>query len=269
MSTAALTSAATGLQALSTQIDVIANNLANVNTVAFRKSRANFEDLMYQELQRPGTLNSNDTIKPFGLYVGLGVRVSNTQLSCEQGKLDASDRELDLAIDGQGFFMVQIPDSYGTTTGYTRAGNMSITPEGNLVVGNSEGFLLEPPVQIPSDATGIDIGVDGQVYVTTPTSVDPQLIGQVQLARFINCSGLKPIGSNLYVETEASGQPIVGNPTEAGLGRVLQRFLESSNVDPVRELVQLIQAQRAFELNSQTIQSADEMLQVIGNLRRF
>jgi flagellar basal-body rod protein FlgG len=269
MGVSALNTAATGLRALSTQIDVIANNLANVNTVAFKKSRANFEDLMYQELERPGTQNSADGIKPLGLYVGLGVRVSNTQLLCEQGHLDATERELDVAIDGPGYFQVQIPNMFGTDVGYTRAGNFAITPDGELVMGNSEGFKIEPPVVIPTNATAVDIGSDGQVFATTPDSVDPQLVGQIELARFINCAGLKPIGANIFIETEASGQPITGNPTEDGFGRTIQKYLESSNVDSVRELVELIKAQRAFELNSQSIQSADEMLQVIGNLRRF
>lgn len=269
MTTSALHSAATGLRALSTQIDVIANNLANVNTIAFRRSRANFEDLMYQELARPGTQNSDGGIKPNGLFVGLGVRVSNTQLLTDPGDLEATDRELDIAIDGLGFFQVSIPNNFGTELAYTRAGNMSRTPEGDLVIGNAEGFKLEPPVQIPPEAISVDIGEDGRVFATLPTSVDPVEVAQIQLVRFPNEGGLKPIGANLFIETEASGAAIIGNPKEDGFGRVLQRFLESSNVDPIRELVNLIQTQRAFELNSQSIQSADEMLQVIGNLRRF
>ncbi|MDD4889826.1 MAG: flagellar basal-body rod protein FlgG [Phycisphaerae bacterium] len=269
MATSALNAAATGLRALSSQVDVISNNLANVNTVAFRKSRMNFEDLMYQELARPGTKNADDTVKPSGLFVGLGVRVANTQLMCNQGSLDASDRELDVAIDGPGLFQVKIPPTMGRELAYTRAGNFQITSTGELVIGNAEGFRIEPPLTLPTDATAIDIGSDGKIFATVPSSVDPVEVGQLQLARFINCSGLKPIGANLYLETDASGTPIVGNPTQDGFGRVMQKFLESSNVDPVRELVDLIKTQRSFELNSQSIQSADEMMQVIGNLRRY
>ena len=269
MAISALQSAATGLKALSTQIDVIANNLANVNTSGFRRSRANFEDLMYQELANPGTRNSDDSIRPSGVFVGLGVRVSNTQLMFDQGSLDSTGRELDVAIDGQGFFQVKIPPTVGTETAYTRAGNFSLTPDGELVIGNAEGFRLQPPITIPKDAIAVDIGTDGRVFATVPSSVNPELVGQIQLARFTNPGGLRPIGSTLFIETEASGQPVVGNPTAEGFGRVLQKFSESSNVDPVRELVELIKSQRAFELNSQTIQSADEMLQVVANLKKF
>jgi len=267
MATSALISASTGLRALSTNIDVIANNLANVNTVGFRRSRANFEDLMYQEMSKPGTQNSDNTVKPSGIYIGLGVRVSNTQLMFDQGNLDSTGRELDVAIDGQGFFQVKIPNTFGTEVGYTRAGNLSMTPTGELVVGNAEGFTIQPPVTIPKEATAIDIGTDGKVFATVPSSVDPTQCGQIQVARFTNVGGLKPIGATLFIETTASGTPITGNPTEQGFGRLLQKFIESSNVDPTRELVDLITAQRAFELNSQSIQSADQMLQVIGNLR--
>jgi flagellar basal-body rod protein FlgG len=268
MAVSALESASTGLRALSTDIDVIANNLANVNTTGFRRSRVNFEDLVYQQLAQAGIKNSEDTIKPSGIYIGLGTRVSNTQTLFDAGSLDSTGGQLDLAIDGNGFFQVKIPPTYGTETAYTRAGNLSMTATGQLVSGASDGFLIQPPVTIPNNATNIDIGTDGRVFVTTPTSVSPVEVGQIQLASFINQGGLKPIGSTMFIETDASGPPTVGTPTTQGFGRVLQKFLEASNVDPVRELVNLIQAQRSFEMNSQAIQTADQMLQVIGNLKK-
>ena len=269
MATSALNAAATGLGALSTQIDVIANNLANVNTTGFRRSRVNFEDLLYQQLAAAGTKNSEGSTKPAGIFIGLGVRVSNTQTMFNQGNLDSTDRELDVAIDGDGFFQVKIPNTFGTEVGYTRAGNLGLTPDGELVLGNSDGFKLEPPISIPAEATRVDIATDGKVYVTIPSAIEPQEVGQIQLARFSNPAGLRPIAGTLFVETESSGPPTTAYPTEQGMGRLLQKFVEASNVDPVRELVELIRAQRAFELNSQSIQSADEMLQVVANLRRF
>ena len=266
MATVALQSASTGLRALSTQIDVIANNLANVNTTGFCRSRVNFEDLVYQEFAQPGIKNSADTVVPSGIFVGLGTRVSNTQTLFEAGSLDSTQNQLDVAIDGQGFFQVKIPPTYGTEIGYTRAGNLSMTADGQLASGDSEGFLLQPPITIPKDTTNIDIGTDGRVFVTSSSSVSPQQVGQIQLANFTNPGGLKPIGSTMFIETDASGSPVVGNPTTQGFGQVLQNFLEESNVDPTRELVNLIQAQRSFEMNSQVIQSADQMLQVVSNL---
>lgn len=269
MATTALHSAATGLNALSTQVDVIANNLANVNTNGFRKSRVNFEDLIYQQLGRGGQVNAQGSKTPAGVSIGLGVRVSNSQPLFTQGNLDETGRELDLAIQGGGFFQVKIFDDFGGGIGYTRAGNLFINADGQLVLGNAEGYPLEPPITIPSDYISVDVGADGQVYVTQPASVSPTNVGQIELAKFLNPAGLQQIGSTMFVETEASGSPTLDNPGQGGLGIIVQKFLESSNVDPVRELVDLIKAQRAFELNSQSIQTADEMLQVVGNLRRF
>ncbi len=269
MAVIALHSAATGLSALSTEIDVIANNLANVNTTAFKGARVNFEDLLYMELAQPGVENANGDQRPAGIQVGLGVKVSNTERDFTQGPAINTDRALDLLIDGQGFFPVDIMEEEGTGIGYTRAGNFFVNSEGELVLGNADGPRLEPPIAIPPEATDVDITSDGQVYVTIPGQVEPQNVGQIQLATFINPNGLRPLGGNIYVETEASGPPIEGNPGEAGIGTILQGFLEGSNVDPVKELVELIKAQRAFEMNSQTIQAADQALQVVSNLRRF
>lgn len=269
MAIVALHSAATGLSALSRQIDVIANNLANVNTTGFKASRANFEDLLYQQLAQPGVENANGDHRPSGLYVGLGTRIANTQFDFTQGSPMESGRDLDLMIDGQGFFQVRILQETGTGIGYTRSGNFFINRDGELVLGNSQGPRLEPPITIPADAMSIEITADGQVNVFVPNQVDPVNVGQLQLATFVNPAGLRPIGGNIFVETAASGPPIIGAPGEGNFGTILQRFLESSNVDAVRELVDLIKAQRAFEMNSQSIQAADQSLQVIANLRRF
>jgi flagellar basal-body rod protein FlgG len=269
MAVVALHTAATGLSALSQNIDIIANNLANVNTTGFKASRANFEDLLYQEKLQPGVENANGDQRPAGLEVGLGTRISNTQLDFTTGSPINTDRDLDLMVDGKGFFRVKILESQGGGIGYTRAGNFFKNSDGEIVLGNAEGPRLDPPIQIPQDATGVSVSADGTVFATIPGQPQPQQIDRLQLANFINPNGLKAIGGNLYVETAASGPPIEGAPGEGTFGQIIQGFLESSNVDPVKELVSLIKTQRAFEMNSQTIQAADETLQVIGNLRKF
>lgn len=268
MATVALHSASTGLSALSTSLDVIANNLANANTTGFKSSRVNFEDLIYQEKQQPGVENANGDQRPAGLYVGLGVKVSNTQFNFEQGPPIPTDGDLDIYIEGEGFFQVDILEEQGTGIGYTRSGNFFRNSEGNVVLGNSDGPLLQPPINIPEDATQISISSDGTVSVFLAGAPEPQEIGQIELANFVNAAGLKPLGGNIFVETAASGPPIAGTPGEGNFGTIMQGYLEGSNVDPVKELVSLIKTQRAFEMNSQTIQAADETLQVIGNLRR-
>jgi flagellar basal-body rod protein FlgG len=269
MAVLALHSAATGLNALSTEIDVVANNLANVNTVGFKGSRVNFEDLIYQHREQPGLENANGDQRPAGLQVGLGTRVSNTQLNLEQGSPNATGRELDITIEGNGFLQVDILEEQGTGIGYTRAGNLFTNGEGELVLGNSDGPRVEPGITIPPDASSVSINSSGIVSVMLPDAVDPQEVGQIELATFVNPSGLSAIGGNVYVETVASGPAITGTPGEGQFGTILQGFVESSNVDPVKELVSLIKSQRAFELNSQTIQAADQIMQVVGNLRRF
>ncbi len=269
MAITALHSAASGMKAQDTKLDVVANNLANVNTVGFKRSRVNFEDLLYQVRREPGTPNADDEPVPHGILVGLGALVSGTQLNFQQGAMDPTDRPLDIAIDGPGFFQVTTIQDGERTIAYTRAGNFTINAEGNIVLGNTEGSLMEPTVTVPDEFSSISIGRDGEVQVVQPGSSTPSTVGQIELARFINPEGLKQVGRNLYVETNASGPPITGNPQEQGLGAVQSGVLESSNVDPVRELIDLIQTQRAFELNSQAIQSADQALQVVSNLRRF
>jgi flagellar basal-body rod protein FlgG len=264
----AMNTSATGLSAMSTKLDVIANNLANVNTVGFKKSRTNFEDLFYQVRRQPGIENSLGNTTPEGIEVGTGVKVSSTQLMFEQGSIETTNNQLDMAIDGEGFFRLQIYDEMGPNgIGYTRAGNFTTNANGELVLGNTSGFKLDPPITIPEDATSITIGSDGKVAVTISGEADTQEVGQIQLTRFINPSGLLAKGQNVYVETAASGTPIDGNPTEDGLGAITQNALEMSNVEPVTELVELIQTQRSFELNSQSIQASNEMLQTISNLR--
>ena len=270
MAVVALHSAATGLSALSTEIDIIANNIANVNTTGFKGSRANFEDLLYQEKLQPGVENTQGDQRPSGLFVGLGTRISNTQLNLEQGSPVETGRPLDFMINGIGFFQVAVdPDQASNGVAFTRAGNFTTNSEGELVLGNSVGPRLQPPIQIPPDATNIEVTETGEIFVTQPGEAVPQVVGQINLATFINPAGLIPLGGNLYAESAASGPPIEGNPGEGAFGKTLAKFLESSNVDPVRELVELIKTQRAFEMNSQTIQAADEALQVISNLRRF
>ncbi|MBI1367593.1 MAG: flagellar basal-body rod protein FlgG [Planctomycetes bacterium] len=268
MAILALHSAATGLSALSTQIDVISNNLANVNTAAFKSQRVNFEDLLYQDKAQPGTENANGDKRPAGIHIGLGVRISNTDTSFEQGSAIKTGNETDLMIDGGGFFAVDILQNEGDGIGYTRAGNFFVNSDGELVLGNSDGPRIEPPVTIPVEATKVDISSDGQVFATIPGTTEPQNVGQIQLSVFINPKGLRPIGGNIYVRTDAAGASGQANPGQDGAGKVVQGFLEGSNVDPVKELVELIKSQRAFEMNSQTIQAADQALQVVSNLRR-
>ncbi|MBX3317637.1 MAG: flagellar basal-body rod protein FlgG [Phycisphaeraceae bacterium] len=267
MAILALQSASSGLSALNTQLDVIANNLANVNTVGFKSSRANFQDLIYVERMAPGVENALGDQRPTGLYVGLGVRVSGTQLNFEQGAPLTTNEKKDLMIEGIGFFQVTVEDALGGI-GYTRAGNFAINSDGELVLANDVGRRLEPSITIPEDATDIQVTNDGRVLVLQPGEVEPTEVGQIQIAAFVNPQGLKQIGENLYVQTEASGDPIVGNPGDDNLGSIRQGLLESSNVDPTRELVELIRTQRAFEMNSQSIRAADDVLQQVAQLRR-
>ena len=269
MAVVALHSAATGLSALSTEIDIIANNLANTNTVGFKGQRANFEDLLYEEKQQPGVENANGDIRPAGLYVGLGTRISNTQFDFTTGSAVNTSRDLDMMIRGPGFFKTKILEEDGGGFGYTRAGNFFSNRDGDLVLGNSDGPRLEPPINLPPDTVRVQISVDGTVNVFLPGATDPTNVGQIELSSFVNPGGLKAFGKNLFLETAASGPAIEGTPGEGTLGTISGGQLESSNVDPVTELVKLIKTQRAFEMNSQTIQAADEALQVISNLRRF
>jgi len=269
MAITALHAAATGMKAQDTKLDVLANNLANVNTVGFKRSRVNFEDLLYQIKREPGIHNAQDEPIPHGIQVGVGVGVSGTQLNFTPGSVDRTEQPLDLLIDGEGFFQVRTIHDGGEITAYTRNGNFTRNSVGNVVLANSEGAVLEPPITVPEDTIRISIAANGEVSVLQQGSENLTVVGQVQLGRFVNPEGLKQIGQNLFQETDASGAPVQGNPQQDGLGSIQQGSLEMSNVDPVRELIQLILTQRAFELNSQSIQAADQSLQVVANLRRF
>jgi len=269
MAITALYASATGMRALDTKLNVLANNLANINTVGFKRSRTNFEDLFYQTLVEPGTQNATGQEPiPTGLQVGLGATVSGTQLNFTQGSVDVTNMDYDLAIQGDGFFQVKTWEGGEEVTAYTRAGNFTINANGNLVLANSEGSVLEPAITIGQDVQDVEINSAGQIMIRQQGQTNFTQAGQIQLARFINPAGLKTIGKNLYMATDASGEAIVGNPTEQGLGQIQQGAVEMSNVDPVRELVDLIQTQRYFELNSQAIQVSDDTLQLISNLRR-
>lgn len=270
MAITAMYAAATGMKAQDTKLNVVANNLANISTVGFKRSRTNFEDLMYQIRREPGVRDANDNPNPHGIQVGLGVAVSGTQLDFRNGTFDPTDKPLDLAIEGEGFFQVRSFYNGQEVTAFTRAGNFIRNANGDLVLANSEGSLLEPPINIPEDVASsmVQIGRDGQVMVRQQGSNELTQIGQIELARFVNPEGLLCIGKNLYLDTDASGPPLEGTPLEEGLGAIQRGMLESSNVEPVRELVDLIFTQRGYELNSQSIKSADELLQVVTHLRR-
>lgn len=269
MGVIAMQSASTGLKALNTRLDVIANNLANVNTEGFKASRANFEDLMYIERAQPGVENNNGDQRPTGLYVGLGVKVSGTQQDFSQGAPIPSENPLDIMIDGKGFFQVAVQDELGAGgIAYTRAGNFTLNSEGEIVLANSDGRRLEPGIQIPADAEEVGIDSSGRVFVTLPGDAEPQEVGQIELALFINPAGLTQVGQNLWVESAASGPPITGEPATENFGQIIGGMLEGSNVDPARELIELIRTQRAFEMNSQSIRAADETLRTVSQLRQ-
>jgi len=269
MAILALQSSASALSALNTSLDVTANNLANVNTPGFKASRANFQDLLYVERAQPGTENINGDQRPIGLYVGLGTRIGGTQLDFTQGSPTSTGRDLDVAIDGLGFFRVRTQDAIGGGFAYTRAGALTLNSDGEVVLASNQGRRLEPNIVIPEGAVRpISITPDGRVLVSVPPAIEPEEVGQIETAVFINPSGLKQVGENLYTETGASGPPIIGNPGVDQRGPLVQNFLEASNVDPTRELIDLIKTQRAFEMNSNTIRAADETLRNVAQLRR-
>ncbi len=264
-----LYTAATGMESMQFRLDTIANNLANVNTTGFKRDRANFEDMFYVNHKLPGAEDADGQRTPTGIHVGLGSRPTSTQSDFRQGTFDTTTKDLDLAIEGPGFFQVRDPISQQIL--YTRAGNFSLNAEGSIVMASAGiGRLLEPQIQIPQEAVKIQISPQGIVTYVTQNSPDQQQAGNIELANFINPEGMLKLGENLYSQTDASGQPITGAPgSQEGLGQVRQGALEQSNVEPVRELIDLITTQRAFEMNSQVVQAADQMLQVVSNLRRF
>jgi flagellar basal-body rod protein FlgG len=242
-------------------MSVTSHNLANVNTTGFKKGRAVFEDLLYQNVRQVGGSTSQDTQAPTGLHLGTGVRVVATEKNYTQGNLQQTSNPLDIAINGQGFFQVAMPDG---TTAYTRDGSFQVSAQGQLVTNN--GYTVNPGITIPAAAQSVTIGSDGTVSVVLPGQALPQSVGQLQVAGFVNPAGLEPKGMNLYAETAASGPANVGAPGADGLGSVQQGYVETSNVNVVEELVSMIQTQRAYELNSKAIQTSDQMLQKLGQL---
>nr|MDP2190618.1 flagellar basal-body rod protein FlgG [Rhodoferax sp.] len=256
-----LSIAKTGLDAQQTQLDVVANNLANVGTTGFKRSRAVFEDLMYQNLRPSASQTSDQTRMPSGLQLGTGVRVVATERIHTQGTPTKTDNPKDLAINGGGFFQVLLPDG---TAGYTRDGSFQTDPSGQLVT--ASGFLLQPAVTLPQNTTSVTIARDGIVSVIQAGSTNNVQVGQIQLTTFLNAAGLQSNGENLYVETEASGAPNQSAPGQNGAGFVSQGYVESSNVNVVQELVNMIQTQRAYEINSKVIKTSDEMLARLSQL---
>jgi len=248
----------TGLEAQDQAIAVIANNLANVNTTGFKQGRANFEDLIYQTIRQAGTLSTQNTQIPNGISMGTGVRLASVEKLFTQGAIENTQEPLDVAIQGRGFFRVLMPDG---TISYQRAGNFTTDSTGQLVTPN--GYPIQPTITIPPQTTSITIGADGTVSVIVSPNTNPTTLGTIQLADFINPSGLLPVGQNLYVETAASGTPVTDNPGSSGLGTLLQGSLEASNVNVVEQLVDMIQAQRAYEITAKSIETVDQMLQFL------
>lgn len=259
MSNSALQVARTGLDAQNTKMRVIANNLANVNTVGFKRDRADFETLAYQNVVTPGAPSDAENRFATGLQLGTGVRLSGVGKIDTQGTLQNSDNAMDLAIEGSGLFQVEMPDG---TTGYTRAGNFKLTAEGNLVT--TDGLPLIPAIQVPEGATSLTIANNGTVSAAISGQSEVSELGQIELANFTNAAGLLSIGNNILKETAASGAPQVGEAGQSGLGTIRQGALEQSNVNIVEELVNMIETQRAYEVNSKMISATDEMLQFVN-----
>jgi len=258
----ALSIAATGMLAQQTNVEVIANNLANMNTTGFKQGRAEFQDLLYQNISMPGA-NSSDsgTVLPSGIQIGAGVRTSSVYRVTTQGDLKNTSNPYDVAVSGPGFFRIQQPDG---TDAYTRAGNFGLSPEGQLVT--DQGYTVAPGIAIPTNALAVQINAQGQVSATIPGQVAPQAVGTLELTRFPNEGGLKSVGNNLFLETPSSGAPQSGVPGSAGYGTIQQGFLETANVNAVEEITSLITAQRAYEMNSKVVTAADDMLQMTARL---
>ncbi|MAP96533.1 MAG: flagellar basal-body rod protein FlgG [Ponticaulis sp.] len=258
-----LSTAATGMQAQQLNVEVISNNIANMNTTGFKRQRAEFQDLIYMNIERMGTTSSDGgTIVPTGVQVGTGVKTGSVYRNTEQGSVAQTENRFDLALQGDGYFVIQNPDG---TESYTRAGNFSVSPDGQLVTG--DGFVVSPGIAIPEEAVDVTISAVGMVQARIAGEVEYQELGQIDLARFINPAGLDAIGDNLFLETPSSGVANLGTPGALGFGTVLQGFLENSNVNAVNEISALILAQRAYEMNSKVITTSDEMLGVTSQLR--
>ncbi|QOY87583.1 flagellar basal-body rod protein FlgG [Paludibaculum fermentans] len=260
----ALFSAASGMEAQQTNVDNIAHNLANANTVGYKMRRAQFQDLLYQTLVQPGAAAGSQTVVPSGLQLGLGTRVSANEISFAQGSFSSTGNPLDLVIQGRGFFQIRRANG---EIAYSRAGQFQMDSDGNIVTG--DGDALEPQITVPPEAQSITIGSDGTVSYSLPGQTAAQLGGQIQLANFTNPSGLNSIGKNLYAPTDASGEPTLGTPGgQEGLGALLQGYVEQSNVSVVEAFVDLIVSQRAYEANSKVVKAADEMYQQVNNMTR-
>jgi len=259
----ALWTAASGMQSQQTNIDVVANNLANVNTTGFKKSRADFQDLMYQNLKTTGSPSTNTTQVPTGIQIGLGTRLAAVTKLFTSGDFTQTGNDLDMAIEGDGFFQIQMPDG---TTAYSRAGAFKKDSTGRIVT--SDGYPLLPEIVIPTNATKISIGNDGTVSVTQAGQTAPTNVGNIQLAQFANPAGLAAQGKNLFLQTDASGNATTGTPGQTGIGTITQGFLEMSNVNVASEMVNMIVGQRAYEINSKAVQASDEMLQTANNMKR-
>lgn len=259
----ALRTAATGMAAQQLNVEVISNNIANMNTVGFKKQRAEFQDLLYDNIVRMGSQSSDSgTVVPTGVQVGSGVKAGSVYRITTAGSVTATGNKLDLAIQGRGYFQVLMPTG---ETGYTRAGNFSVNDQGQLVT--EQGYLVQPQITIPQDSTDVAISATGQVQVTQPGTTTPTQVGQLQLASFFNEAGLDAQGDNLFLESGASGPAVVANPNSDGFGHLLQGYTEASNVDPVTEITALIVAQRAYEMNSKVVSAADSMLQTTAQLK--
>jgi flagellar basal-body rod protein FlgG len=258
----ALSTAASGMEAQQTRLDVTANNIANVSTAGFKKSRAEFQDLMYQTLRAPGPPTGIAGASPTGLHVGMGVRTVSTQRIHTAGDTQQTGNQYDLAIDGNGFFRIALPSGQ---TAYSRDGAFKLNAEGQLV--NGDGYLVDPGITIPTDAQSVSVGADGKVTVTLPNDASAVQVGTIQLATFANPAGLQPMGRNLFRESPASGTPVLATPGENGVGTVTQGTLELSNVKVVEEMIDLIAGQRAYEVNARVVKAADDMLGQTSNLR--
>lgn len=257
-----LSTASTGMLAQQTNVDTISHNIANMNTTAYKRQRAQFQDLLYQNVSRPGASTGPDTRVPTGIQIGLGVKTGGVYRIHEQGTLQQTDNRYDLAIQGRGYFQVTLPSG---ETAYSRDGSFQISDQGEIVT--ADGYPVQPGITVPQDAVDVSISKTGEVQVKTAGAPEMQTVGQLQLATFVNESGLEAQGGNLFLETASSGQATIGAPGDPGLGTLQQGFVEASNVNPVAEITALITAQRAYEMNSRVVKTADEMLSTTSQLR--
>lgn len=258
-----LSIAATGMLAQQTNVDVISNNIANMNTTAFKRQRAEFQDLLYQQVARPGAASAGSEARlPTGIQIGAGVRTGGVYRVEEQGALTSTGNSYDIAVQGRGFFQIMLPSG---ETAYTRAGSFQLSDQGELVT--TDGYQVQPGITVPEGALAVTVSKTGEVQVTLAGTPEPQVIGQLELATFINDAGLEAMGGNLFLQTAASGQPTVAPPGQPGVGTLSQGFLEASNVNPVAEITALITAQRAYEMNSRVVRTADEMLSTTSQMR--